>query len=262
MDLALSIARSGLEAQHENIEIISNNLANSSTTAFKRSRAEFADLPYQVMQQPGSPTTQDVNSPSGVLLGTGTKLIGNTKIYSDGALVNTDNPLNIAIQGRGFLEVQMPNGGGFAYTRAGSLNMNEQGQLTLSNGYIVQPPITLPTGYKDLTIGNDGTVTVITSGSSTPQQIGQIELYDFVNPDGLQPIGDNLYLSTVSSGSATSGTPGSNGYGQLRQGQLEGSNVNVVEEMVNLIEAQRAFEMTSKAVSTEDNMMEYLNKEA
>lgn len=261
MDLALAIAKSGLEAQHKNIEIISNNLANASTPAYKKSLAVFEDLPYEVIKQPGSPTTQETNSPGGLIIGTGTRLVGNTKIYSDGGITMTGNPRDIAIQGRGFFQVQLPNGGGFAYTRAGSLTTNDQGQLTLPNGFVLQPPITLPAGVQNLTISNDGLVTATTDNSSTVQQLGQLQLADFVNPDGLQPIGGNLYLETTSSGSATLGNPNSSGYGYLTQGAKEESNVNVVEEMVNLIEAQRAFEVTSKAVSAVDNMMSALSRE-
>jgi flagellar basal-body rod protein FlgG len=261
MDLALSIAKSGLEAQHQNLEIISNNLANSSTTAFKKSHAQFEDLPYTILKQPGSPTSQETNAPDGIVLGTGTKLVGNSKVYSDGSLVQTSRSLDVAIQGRGFIQVQRPNGDGFAYTRAGSFQVNEQGQLTLPNGYLVQPAITLPAQFSNLGISEDGIVTANVPGSTTSQQIGQLQLADFINPDGLQPLGENLFVTTNSSGTETLGNPGGQGYGSLRQGALEGSNVNVVEEMVNLIEAQRAFEVTSKAVSAVDSMMDYLNRE-
>jgi flagellar basal-body rod protein FlgG len=260
MDLALAIAKSGLEAQHENLEVISNNLANASTTAFKKSRAEFQDLPYTVIKQPGSPTSQETNSPNGIVMGSGTTLVGNSKVYSDGSLVQTSRPLDIAIQGRGFIQVQMPNGAGYAYTRDGSLKINEQGQLALANGYVVQPPITMPAQFTNLSISSDGIVSANTPGSTTSQQLGQLQLADFINPDGLQPMGGNLYVSTTSSGTETLGNPGSQGYGVIHQNALEGSNVNVVEEMVNLIEAQRAFEVTSKAVSAVDNMMENLNR--
>lgn len=261
MDLALSIAKSGLEAQHKNIEIISNNLANVNTTSFKKSRAEFEDLPYEIHKQPGSATSQQTNTSGGLVMGTGTKLVGNSKIYADGSLIQTNRSLDIAIQGRGFLQVELPNGGGMAYTRMGRLDINEQGQVTMPNGYVIQPPITLPPQYTALNITKDGLVTVQLAGSTTPQQIGQLQLADFINPDGLQPIGENLYLSTTSSGTETLGTPSSQGYGNLHQNFLEGSNVNVVEEMVNLIEAQRAFEVTSKAVSAVDGMMQNLNRQ-
>ncbi|MDR3476557.1 MAG: flagellar basal-body rod protein FlgG [Gammaproteobacteria bacterium] len=262
MDLALAIARSGLDAHHKNIEVISNNLANANTTAYKKSRPEFEDLPYSVIKQPGSATSQDTNTTSGLVLGTGTKLANNKKIFTDGSLMQTDNQLDIAIKGNGFLKVQLPNGSDYAYTRAGALQMNEQGQLVMPNGYIIQPPISIPTtGVQKIEISNDGMVNVYVAGSTTPQQVGQLELTDFINPDGLEPIGENLYKISGSSGPGTSGTPGLEGYGTIKQGALEGSNVNVVEEMVNLIEAQRAFEVTSKAVSAVDNMMQNLTRE-
>ncbi len=260
MDLALAIAQSGLEAQHKNLEIISNNLANANTPAYKKSRAEFEDLPYVIHQQPGVQTTQETKSPNGFMMGTGTKLVGNSKIYTNGSLIQTQRALDVAIQGRGFFQVQLPNGNGFAYTRAGHFEVNDQGQVTLPNGDVLQPPITLPNQYTNLTISQDGIVSVVTPGSNTPQQLAQLQLADFINPDGLQPIGENLYLSTASSGTEVLGTPDNSGYGLLTQGSLESSNVNVVEEMVNLIEAQRAFEVTSKAVSAVDNMMGNLTR--
>jgi len=261
MDLALAIAKTGLEAQHENIEIISNNLANANTTAYKMSRPTFQDLPYQVTKLPGSPTSQETNSTSGLVMGTGSKLVSNTKVYSDGNPVPTAGDLNIAIQGRGFFQVQLPNGGGFAYTRAGELDRNLTGQIVDKNGYVIQPPITLPQGTSSITITTDGLVSALLPGAALPTQVGQLQLADFMNPDGLQPIGGNLYLASTSSGPETLGTPQANGYGKIVQHALESSNVNVVDEMVNLIEAQRAFEVTSKAVSTVDNMMDYLEKQ-
>lgn len=261
MDLALAIAKSGLEAQHKNIEIISNNLANAATDGFKKNRAVFEDLPYVITTQPGTPTSQETDSPAGLALGTGTKLVGNMKIYVDGPQTQTGRPYDLAISGRGFFQVQIPNGGGFAYTRNGHLTPNAQGQLTLPNGYVVQPPLTLPQGYSNFTVSSDGIVTVTTGTSNVPQQLGQLQLADFANYDGLQPIGENLYLETTSSGTATLGTPANNGIGALRQNTIEASNVNVVEEMVNLIEAQRAFEITSKSVSAVDEMMQYLSRD-
>lgn len=260
MDLALMIAKSGLDAHHKSIEVISNNLANANTPAFKRNRAEFSDLPYQVISQPGSIVSNSITNPTGVVIGTGAKMSNNSKMFSDGALIQTDKQLDIAIQGRGFLQIQLPNGSDYAYTRAGSLRMNDQGQITMPNGYVVQPPITIPQGTKQITIGNDGTVNVITGTNNTEQTIGTIQLADFINPDGLQPVGENLYLSTTASGQPTLGNPTQDGMGLIKQGAIEGSNVNVVEEMVNLIEAQRAFEVTSKAVSAVDNMEQYLNQ--
>jgi flagellar basal-body rod protein FlgG len=177
MDLALAIAKSGLEAQHENIEIISNNLANANTTAFKRSRASFEDLPYDVINQPGSPTSQETNSPGGLVMGTGTKLVGNSKIYKDGEPISTSRDLDIAIRGRGFLQVQLPNGGGFGYTRAGALQRNESGQLTDEHGYIVQPAITIPQGAQNITISSDGSITARLAGTSTDSNVGQLQLW-------------------------------------------------------------------------------------
>jgi flagellar basal-body rod protein FlgG len=222
MDLALNIAKSGLEAHHKNIEVISNNLANANTTGFKKSRAEFEDLPYDVIVQPGAATTQSTNTPSGLILGTGTKLSHNKKIHIDGPQVQTDNPLDLSIRGRGFIQVQIPNGSNMAYTRAGSLQLNEQGQLTLSNGYIVQPPINIPQGSQSISISQDGIVNVLASGATTPTQVGQIELTDFINVDGLEPIGENLYQATITSGTGTQGNPNNNGMGYLTQGALEG----------------------------------------
>jgi flagellar basal-body rod protein FlgG len=260
MDLALAIAQSGLEAQHKNLEIISNNLANANTPAYKRSRATFEELPYQVITQPGSNTTQETYSPSGMVIGTGARVVSNSKIYTDGDPIYTNDDKNIAINGRGFIQVQIPNGGGTAYTRAGALMLNQDSQLAMPNGYLLQPPITLPQNYQSLSISQDGVVSVMMQGSSVSQQVGQLQLADFINPDGLQPIGQNLYLETTASGAATLGTPGQNGNGIITQRYLEGSNVSVVEEMVNLIEAQRTFEVTSKAVSAVDTMMDTLSR--
>jgi flagellar basal-body rod protein FlgG len=260
MDLALMIAKSGLDAHHKNIEVISNNLANANTPAFKKSRAEFEDLPYQVINQPGAPTTVDINSPGGLLIGTGSRMASSKKIFIDGPQISTNNALDLAISGRGFIQVALPNGGEYAYTRAGSFTLNEQGQMTLPNGYIVQPPITIPPGTQEVSISQDGIVSITTQTSSIQQQIGQLQLADFINTDGLQPIGQNLYIATTASGQPLLGIPQQNGLGTLNQGMLEASNVNVVEEMVNLIEAQRAFEVTSKAVSAVDSMLQYLNQ--
>lgn len=260
MDMALLIAKSGLDAHHKNIEVISNNLANTNTPAFKRNRAEFQDLPYQLISEAGSPISQDVNSPSNLVIGTGTKLANNKKIFIDGAPIQTGSPLDLMISGRGFLKVQTTNGN-FAYTRDGRLQLNDQGQLTLSNGYIVQPPISIPPGSQSVSISKDGIISVSTADSTGTTQVGQLELTDFINPDGLLPLGENLYQETSASGSATAGSPTMNGLGTINQGAYEASNVNVVEEMVNLIEAQRAFEVTSKAVAAVDNMLQNLSRE-
>ena len=260
MDLALTIAKTGLDAHHRNLEIISNNLANSSTTAFKRNRGDFEDLPYQLIKPPGQPSNNDIENPTGLMIGTGVKMSSNTKIFTDGPAVITDRDKSVRIQGRGFLQVQMPNGNTTGYTRDGELQVNDQGQLTDHNGYIIQPPMTLPQGYTQLSIAQDGTVSATSPGNNLPTQIGQIQLADFMNTEGLQSVGQNLYLETQASGQPVVGNPAQNGLGIIVQGQLEGSNVNVVEEMVNLIEAQRAFEVTSKAISAADNMLQYINQ--
>lgn len=262
MDLALMVARSGLEAHHKSIEVISNNLANASTTAFKKNRAEFEDLPYQNIVQPGTPETQDSYAPGSIVVGTGVRMVDNKKIFTEGDPISTDKEFDVAIRGRGFFQVQLPNGSDMAYTRAGNFMKNDQGVLTLPNGYVVQPPITIPQGTQKVTIGEDGTVSVLVAGQSAETQVGQLQIFDFLNPDGLLPIGQNLYVETTASGVSTSGAPGQNELGTLKQGALEGSNVNIVEEMVNLIEAQRAFEVTSKAISAVDNMLHTINEVA
>ena len=261
MDMALLIAKSGLDAHHKNIEVISNNLANSNTPAFKRNRAEFQDLPYQVVTQAGSPVSQDINAPSNLVIGTGTKMSNNKKIFLDGSQIQTGSPLDVTVSGRGLFKVETVNSN-YAYTRDGRFQVNETGQLVTSTGYVIQPPIVIPQGSQNITISKDGIVSATPPGAAgTLQQLGQLELTDFINPDGLIPIGENLYQETVASGTGVSGNPLSNGLGTITQGAYEASNVNVVEEMVNLIEAQRAFEVTSKAVSAVDNMLQQLSRE-
>ena len=257
MNQALAIAKTGLEAQQTRMSVISNNLANVNTTGFKRSAAIFQDLLYQNMRQAGGQTSQDTQLPSGLMLGTGTKVVATEKLYSQGNIVQSDNPLSVAVEGRGFLQVLLPDGS-LAYTRDGSLQMDSQGQLVTSTGYQIQPAITVPAGAQSITIGNDGTVSVALSGQATPTQIGTLQLTDFVNPSGLQPIGDNLALETAASGSPQTGTPGVNGLGKTVQGSLETSNVNVVQELVDMIETQRAYEMNSKAVEATDGMLKFI----
>lgn len=260
MDPALRVAESGLKIQHEYMGIISNNLANANTTAFKKNRPEFEDLAYQVLKQPGSATSEVTNSPTGIVMGTGAKLADNRKIFTEGAPVQTDSSLDVAIIGHGFLRVQVPNQTDLAYTRAGSLRVNEQGQITMPNGYLIDPPITIPQGATQIHISEEGMVSVDMPNTNAPEQIATIELADFINPAGLLPVGGNLYKETVASGSPINGLPGVDGYGKLQQRALESSNVNVVEEMVNLIEAQRTFEVTSKAVSAIDHMLQNITE--
>lgn len=257
MNHALWIAKTGLDAQQTRMSAISNNLANVNTTGFKQDRVVFEDLLYQNVRQSGGQTSQDTELPTGLHLGTGVRVVATEKLFTQGALVQTGNPLDVAIKGRGFFQVLMPDGN-LAYTRDGTFQQNAQGELVTSSGYAVQPGITLPDGAQSITIGSDGVVSVMLAGQSAPTQVGSLEIVDFINPGGLQPIGENLYLETASSGTAQAGTPGINGFGSLVQGSLEGSNVNVVSELVNMIETQRAYEMASRAISTSDRMLEHV----
>jgi flagellar basal-body rod protein FlgG len=254
---SLWIAKTGLDAQQTEMDVISNNLANASTTGFKTSRASFQDLMYQNEGQPGSQTTQQTEAPSGLLLGTGVKVVGSEKLFSQGAITQTGNPLDVAIQGNGFVQVSLPDGT-VAYTRDGSLHEDSTGQIVTADGYPLVPSITLPANVNTITIGTDGTVSATSNGSTTPAQIGVVQLANFVNPAGLEPMGQNLYLETESSGTAQTGQPGINGMGTLAQGSLESSNTNVVEEMVNMIQAQRTYEMNSKSISAVDDMLQFV----
>ena len=256
MTQALRIAKTGLDAQQTKMAVISNNLANVNTTGYKSSRAIFNDLLYQTVRQPGAQSSQNTELPSGLMLGTGVRTVATEKIHTQGNIVQTENPLDIAIQGDGFFDILLPDGS-TAYTRDGSFQSDSQGQVVTAAGYTLQPAITVPTNTISVTIGSDGTVSALTAGSTSPTQIGTIQLSSFVNPGGLQPIGDNLFKETASSGTAQAGTPGLTGLGTLVQGALEGSNVNVVEELVNMIETQRAYEMNSRAISTTDQMLQY-----
>ena len=257
MDPALWAAKTGLDAQQTRMAVTANNLANVSTTGFKRGRAVFEDLLYQNLRQVGAAGTQDTQLPSGLSLGTGTRVVATEKLHTQGNMQVTGNSLDLAIAGRGFFQVLMPDGT-TGYTRDGSFQVNAQGELVTSSGYTVQPSITIPNGAQSVTIGSDGVVTVQLAGQSAPTQVGSIQLVDFINTAGLQPRGENLLLESASSGPAQAGTPGLNGLGTVQQGSLEASNVNVVEELVSMIETQRAYEMNSKAISTTDQMLENL----
>jgi flagellar basal-body rod protein FlgG len=254
---SLWIAKTGLEAQQTQMDVISNNLANVSTNGFKGSRANFEDLLYQTVRQPGAQSSQQTQLPSGLQIGTGVMPVAAERLHTQGNLAQTSNPLDVAIQGNGFLHILLPDGTS-AYTRDGSLQKNAQGQLVTSSGNPIQPAITIPPNATGITIGNDGTVSVTQSGSSTGTQVGSLQLTSFVNPAGLESMGQNMYLETGSSGTPSSGTPGSNGLGTLNQGFVETSNVNVVQELVNMIQAQRAYEINSKAVTTSDQMLQKL----
>lgn len=258
MTQALWIAKTGLDAQQTKMSVISNNLANASTSGYKRSRAVFEDLLYQNIRQPGAQSSQDTLYSTGLMLGTGVRTVATEKLFSQGAVSQTNNPLDVAIEGKGFLQVLMPDGT-LAYSRDGSVQVDSQGQLVTPNGYAIQPSVNIPSNAQSVTIGTDGTVSVTAQGTSAATQVGSIQLANFINPAGLQPMGSNLYLETTSSGSAEVGTPGQNGLGSLLQGYVEGSNVNVVEELVSMIETQRAYEMNSRAISTSDQMLQYVN---
>ncbi|HZY33431.1 MAG TPA: flagellar basal-body rod protein FlgG [Rhodanobacter sp.] len=254
---SLWVAKTGLDAQQTRMDVISNNLANANTTGYKSARASFQDLVYQNLRQPGGQTTEQTQAPAGLMLGTGVRVVGSEKLFTQGNIEQTGNSLDVAIQGRGFLQVTMPDGS-IAYTRDGSLHMDQNGQLVTANGYAVDPAVSVPANAQSITIGSDGTISVSVPGQAATQQIGTVQLADFINPAGLQPNGDNLYLETASSGSPQIGQPGLNGLGTLAQGALESSNVNVVEQMVNMIETQRTYEMNSKAVSAADSMLQFL----
>lgn len=259
MEPALWVSKTGLDAQSENITNIANNLANVSTTGFKKGRADFEDLIYQNLRQAGALSTQNTEIPTGIYMGTGVRLIANQKIFTQGPIQNTNNPLDVAILGRGFFQVLLPDGTQ-AYTRDGTFMLDSQGQIVTANGYVVQPPIAVPDQTQTITIGSDGTVSVVVAGNNVPTQIGTMQLTDFINPGGLQPIGQNLYLETVASGPAQTDNPGNSGLGLLQQGSLEASNVNVVEELVNMIQAQRAYEINARAIETVDSMMQFLTQ--
>ncbi len=259
MNQALYVAKTGLDAQQTRMAVVSNNLANVNTTGFKQGRAVFEDLLYQNVRQSGGQTSQDTMLPSGMNLGTGVRVVATEKLFTQGSLLQTDNAMDVAINGRGFFQIQTP-AGDIAYTRDGAFQLDDQGQLVTSSGYIVDPGISIPDGAQSITIGNDGIVTVKLAGQSATTQVGTLQIADFINPVGLQPVGENLYIETAASGSPQPGTPGQDGLGTLAQGALESSNVNVVSELVNMIETQRAYEMNSKAISTNDRMMQYINQ--
>jgi len=259
MNPALWVAKTGLDAQQTQLDVVANNLANVNTTGFKKGRAKFEDLLYQNVRQVGGQTSQNTTLPSGLMLGTGVRVAATEKLHTQGNAINTGNALDVAINGRGFFQVELPDGT-IAYTRDGSFTLNDQGQLVTSEGYLVSPQLTVPSDMQSISIGSDGVVSVVQPGQTGSQQLGNLTIADFVNPTGLQPIGDNLYLESSSSGTAQTGDPGTNGLGTLQQHMLESSNVNIAEELVNMIETQRAYEVNSKAIQTADQMLQYLNQ--
>ncbi|WP_100640297.1 flagellar basal-body rod protein FlgG [Marinobacter salexigens] len=257
MHPALWVSKTGLSAQDTNMSTISNNLANVNTTGFKRDRAVFQDLLYQINRQPGGMNTQNSELPSGLQLGTGVRVAGTAKQFSQGNLQITEQPLDLAISGRGFLQIALPDGQ-TAYTRDGQFQLNADGDVVTPEGYALEPNINVPENATKVTIGKDGTVSAITDDQAAPVNLGQITLVNFVNPQGLQAIGNNLFKETNASGDPAEGEPGLAGLGTLEQGVIESSNVEVVEELVNMITTQRAYEMNSKVVSTTDQMLQFI----
>jgi flagellar basal-body rod protein FlgG len=256
---SLWIAKTGLGAQQTQMDVIANNLANVSTSGFKRSRAVFEDLLYQTVRQPGAQSSEQTQLPTGLQLGTGVRPVSTERIFTQGNLQQTGNDKDVAIQGAGFFQVLLPDGT-TAYTRDGSFQVDSQGQLVTSSGFAVQPGITIPANAQSISIGRDGTVSVTQSGSSGQLTVGTLQLATFINPAGLESRGENLYTETTASGTPSTNTPGTNGAGLLSQGYVETSNVNVVEELVNMIQTQRAYEVNSKAITTSDQMLQRLSQ--
>lgn len=251
---SLWIARTGLDAQQTHLDVISNNLANVSTTGFKRSRPVFEDLMYQNLRQSGAQSTQQTQIASGLQIGTGVRPVATARIHTQGNPVQTGNELDVAINGEGFFQITLPDGT-TAYTRDGSFQRDSTGQMVTASGFALADAIIIPSGAQSVTIGRDGTVSVTLQGQSAPSQIGNIQVATFVNPPGLQAVGENLFIETASSGTATPNTPGLNGAGTLNQTFIESSNVNVAEELVSLIQTQRAYELNSRAIQTSDQML-------
>lgn len=253
---SLWIARTGLDAQQTNMDVIANNLANVSTNGFKKSRAVFEDLLYQNLRQPGAQSSQQTQFSNGLQLGVGVRPVSTAKLFTQGALQQTGNDLDVAINGNGFFQIQLPDGT-TGYTRDGSFQLDNQGQIVTTSGYVVLPGITVPANALSITFGRDGTVSVTQPATPSPTtaQIGNLQVATFVNPGGLQSVGENMFLETASSGAATPNTPGLNGAGLLNQKMVEASNVNVAEELVTMIQTQRAYELNSKVVSTSDAML-------
>lgn len=261
MNTALWISKTGLDAQSKEIAVISNNLANASTVGFKKSRAVFEDLLYQTVNQPGGRSAQDTKMPSGLMIGAGTKIVATQKVHTQGDMLTTDNSLDLMVQGEGFFQVLMPDGTA-AYTRNGQFTMNEEGSIvTPGAGYLLQPQVTVPDDALGIIVSQDGEVSVRLQGQAENAIIGQINTVNFVNATGLEPVGQNLFVETAVSGTPQEGVPGLAGFGMIVQGALETSNVNTTEELVNLIESQRVYEMNSKVISAVDQMLSYINQQ-
>ena len=255
---SLWISKTGMEAQQSQLDSIAHNLANTGTTGFKRGRAQFEDLMYQNLRQAGASSSDQTNLPIGLQVGLGVKTVGVARNFSQGSLQETGNAFDLAVQGNGFFQVQMPDGS-TGYTRDGSFKLSAQGQIVTNNGYTVLPAITIARDAT-VTVGRDGTVSVLQSGQSTPQTVGQFQLASFINPGGLDPRGENLFSETAASGAPAAGAPDTGGLGSVAQGRLETSNVNVVEELVAMIQTQRAYEINSKAIQAADQMLQRLGQ--
>ncbi len=251
---SLWISKTGMEGQQTQLDAISHNLANVSTFGYKRSHAVFEDLMYQNMRQAGGPTSEQTQLPVGLQMGLGVRPVAMARNFSQGNLQQTSSNLDVAVKGNGFFLIQLPDGG-TAYTRDGSFQLDSTGRLVTNNGYLVQPGITVPANALSVTIGQDGTIGVMVPGQAAPQNIGQLQLSSFINPPGLEPLGGNLFVETAASGQPQTGTPGLEGLGSVQQGFIETSNVNVVEELVQMIVTQRAYELNSKAITTSDQML-------
>ena len=259
MHSALWVSKSGLEAQDLALTTVSNNLANVSTTGFKKDRPVFEDLLYQIQRQPGANSSADTRLPSGLQVGTGVRTAGTQKVFTEGSLELTDQPLDMAVNGRGFFQIQMPDGT-LSYTRDGTFHINAEGTVVNVNGYPLEPQIDIPDLTNQLTISTDGIVQATMFGETEPQELGQIDLVDFINPAGLQSTGGNLYKETAASGAPNVGVAANDGFGSIEQGALENSNVEVVEELVKMITVQRAYEMNSKVISAADQMLQFLTQ--
>ncbi len=254
---SLWISKTGMEAQQTQLDAIAHNLANTGTNGYKRGHAVFEDLMYQNLRQAGANTSEGSALPTGLQMGLGTRAVGMARNFSQGNLQQTGNSLDMAIKGQGFFQVTMPDGS-TAYTRDGSFQLNAQGQIVTQNGYVVQPGITVPVNAQSITVSTDGTVSVTLPNQTAPQALGQLQLATFVNPAGLDPRGENLFVETAASGNPSTGAPMANGLGSVAQNFVETSNVNMVEELVTMIQTQRAYEINSKAITTSDQMLQKL----
>lgn len=259
MPRALFTAATGMQVQQQNVDNIANNLANASTVGFKRQRLEFQDMLYQNLRTPGAASNSSTNLPVGLQIGLGARSISSERIFLQGDFKQTENPLDVVIEGNGFFQVRQANGE-LAYTRAGSFHLNAQGQIVTATGESLEPAVTIPSDATSITIGTDGTVSVTTPGQANAQNVGQLQLASFANPAGLEAMGRNLFKETAASGQPSAGSPDTNGLGRINQGFVEGSNVNIVEELVNMIAAQRAFETNSKVISAADHMLGTINQ--